>query len=102
MTAAPPGPVTLIATVPAWSASLNVVVTVVPVATPVAPTAGVRAVTVGGVVSAGGAAAVVNTQVTGTIVLPAGSWAPETLTEYVVEAASALAGANVTERVAGS
>ena len=57
---------------PDWTGSLNVAVTVVDVATPVAPAAGVRAVTVGGVVSAGGAAAVVKVQLTGSIVLPAG------------------------------
>ena len=51
--------------VPAWTASLKVAVTVEEVATPVAPAAGVRAVMVGGVVSAGGAAAVVKLQLTG-------------------------------------
>ena len=44
-----------------------------------APDAGVRAVMVGGVVSAGGAAAVVKLQLTGSMVLPAASVAPETL-----------------------
>ena len=50
------------------------------VATPVAPAAGVFAVRVGGVVSAGAGAAVVNAQVTGSIVLPAVSVAPDTTT----------------------
>ena len=40
-----------IAGLPLCTGSLNVAVTVVPEDTPVAPTAGVRAVTVGGVVS---------------------------------------------------
>ena len=102
VTAAPPAPVRLTAAVPDWSGSLKVAVTVLPIETPVAPAAGVRPVTVGGVVSAGGAAAVVKTQITETIVLPAGSWAPETLAVYVVDAANALAGAHVTERVPGS
>ena len=72
-----------------WTASLKVAVTACgwrPRWSP--PAAGVRLVTVGGVVSAGGAAAVVKVQVTGSIVLPAASWAPETVAVYVVEAAS--------------
>ena len=49
--------------------------------------------------SAGGAAAVVNTQLTGTIVLPAASWAPETVAVYDVDAVSGFDGAKVTERL---
>ena len=59
-----------------WTGSLKVAVTLVPAATPVAPGAGVRPVTVGGVVSG---AAVVNVQVTGSIWLPAVSLAPLTV-----------------------
>ena len=62
-----------------WTASLKVAVTVVEVGTPVAPDAGVRAVMVGGVVSAGGADAVVKLQLTESMVLPAASVAPETV-----------------------
>ena len=62
-----------------WTGSLKVAVTVVEVATPLAPDAGVRAVMVGGVVSAGGADAVVKLQLTWSIVLPAASVAPETV-----------------------
>ena len=57
--------------------SLNVAVTVVVVATPVAPDAGAVAVTVGGVVSVPAPAAVVKDQVVAVVmVLPAVSLAP--------------------------
>ena len=59
--------------------SLKVAVTSVEVATSVAPDAGVRAVMVGGVLSAGGAAAVVKLQLTWSIGLLAVSVAPETV-----------------------
>ena len=49
----------LAVTLAAWSASLKVMVTEADVATFVAPPAGLKLETVGGVVSAGGAAAVV-------------------------------------------
>src|SRR2546425_3622757 len=71
-------------------ASLNVAVTFVPTATPVAPLAGAVPVTVGGVVSA--AAAVVKVQVLSrTSALPARSFTPGpsplTVPRKVVEAA---------------
>jgi hypothetical protein len=47
----PPASASAIPAVPAWIGSLNAAVTVVVVATPVAPEAGVRETTVGGVVS---------------------------------------------------
>jgi hypothetical protein len=46
-----PGPRSSMAIVAGWTSSLNVAVTVVPTETPVAPGAGLRADTVGGVVS---------------------------------------------------
>ena len=69
-----PGPRSSNATVACCTASLKVAVGETPSATPVAPTAGVRPVTVGLVVSG---VSVVKDQVTGSIWLPAGSRAPE-------------------------
>ena len=65
-----------IAIVACCTASLNVAVAVRSPATPVAPGAGVRVVTVGLVVSG---VSVVKVQVTGSMVLPAVSLAPLTL-----------------------
>ncbi len=78
MIAVPTGFLALIAIVELWTGSLNVAVTVLLIATFVAPDAGVRPVTVGGVVSV--AATVVSVQLTGSIRLPAASFAPLTLT----------------------
>ena len=65
-------------------------------ATFVAPAAGDVAVTVGGVVSTGGAAAVVNDQEKGAAIwLPAVSRTPEIVAVKVVDAASAADGVNV-------
>ena len=61
-----------------WTASLKVAVTVLLTATFVAEAAGVRAVTVGGVVSAGGAATVLNFHDASSITLPAASLAAVT------------------------
>jgi hypothetical protein len=88
--------------VDAFIASLNLAVTLVVVVTPVAPLAGVAAVTVGGVVSAG--AAVLNVQVTSDArALPALSLAPDepplTLALNVCELANGDAGSSVATRV---
>jgi hypothetical protein len=50
----------------------------------------------------GGGAAVVKDQLTGAMVLPAMSFAPDTLAVYVVDAASGEFGVNVTVRLAAS
>ena len=96
-------PVTVVApavrvkpTVAACTASEKVAVGAMPVATLVALFAGVVPVTVGGVVSGGAAAAVVNDHVYGeAMVLPAVSFTPETVAVYVVFAASAALGVRV-------
>ena len=69
-----PGPRTSRAIVACCTGSLNVAVGETASATPVAPTAGVRPVTVGLVVSG---VSVVKLHVTASIWLPAGSRAPE-------------------------
>ncbi len=74
--ACPPGPRSSKVIVACWTGSLKVAVGETPRATPVAPTAGVRPVTVGLVVSG---VSVVKVQVTGSIWLPAASRAPLTL-----------------------
>jgi hypothetical protein len=83
--------------------SLKVAVIVVFVAIPVAPFVGVTPVTVGGVVSTGGAA-VVNVQLKSAVMaLPTTSFAPLlpplTLAVYVALLAKAPLGVNVTVRV---
>jgi len=92
-TAVPPGPLTPMTAVEASSGSLNVALTGLLVATPVAPEAGTLLDTVGGVVSA--ADAVVKLQVRASMTLPAASFAPVTVPVYVVELASADDGENV-------
>ena len=88
-----------------WTGSENVAVGATDAATPVALFAGVLPVTVGGVVSGGAAAAVVNDHVNGAaIVLPAVSFTPEMVAVYVVEAASDADGVNdavLVDRVVG-
>ena len=79
------------------TASLNTPVTVVPVATPVAPGAGVRLVTVGFVVSG---TSVVKDQVTGSITLPTMSVAPLTVAVYVVPGSKEAVGVRVAVRLA--
>ena len=79
-------------TVAAWTGSENVADAVADVATLVALFAGVVAVTVGGVVSGGATAAVVNDQVNGVvIVFPAVSFTPLTVAVYVVLASLGVA-----------
>jgi hypothetical protein len=73
----PPAGATAIWIEDAVTGSLNVALAVVLIATLVAPLAGVRVVTVGAVTSP---ASVVNDQVTGAIVLPAASVAPDNVT----------------------
>ena len=78
--------------VEAWTAMLNVAVTVVLVATPVALAAGVALVTVGAT-----AAAVVNDQEVDPLMgSPAVSFAPLTAAVYVVPYANAALGVKVT------
>ena len=84
-----PPAATLIEVVPSTTARSKPAETVVPRATPVAPDAGVRVVTDGGVV------VVVNVHVTGTIAPPVGLLAPETVTVYVVPRLSEENGVNV-------
>ncbi len=76
-TSAPPGVRSVSAMVDCWTASSKVALTVLPTATPVAPARGLRAVTVGAVVSG---VSVVNDHDTGSMVLPAASRAPLTVT----------------------
>ena len=83
-------------TVAACTASENVAVGATDVATPVAPAAGVDTVTVGGVVSTGGAAAVVNDHVTGAAIGCRPCPAPRLIVAvYVVDVANAADGVNV-------
>ena len=83
-------PVTTCTTVvPLVTARSNVTETVVASATPVAPVAGVRAVT------AGGGATVVNDHDSGVIDAPAAFVAPDTVTVYVVVELNAAVGVKV-------
>src|SRR3954447_14536 len=82
-----------------WTASLNVAEMSLPTATPVAPASGLRADTVGAVVSVGAAAAVVNDQVAVAMALPAVSLMPVRAAVYVVPAARAALGVSVATRV---
>src|SRR6267154_2685069 len=81
------------------TASLKVAVTFAPTATPVAPMAGERLVTVGATASA--AAAVVYVQETLVITLPDRSWAPLKVAVYVVAYARFPVGSSVTTCVEG-
>jgi hypothetical protein len=88
--------------VEACTGSLNVALTGLLVATPVAPVAGVCPEIVGGVVSGGGGVAVVKDQLVATMVLPATSLAPDTVTPYVVLSANVTVGVKVTVWVGAS
>ena len=93
---------TATATLAELTASLKVAVTVELGEIAVAPLAGFLDVTVGGVVSGGVLAAVVNVHTSFAMVLPAVSVAPLTVTAYVVLAVSGEDGVKVRVRLAES